>query len=96
MRRLGKMAVFYSVPFQNFTTEYSVGMGQEYIPASLHFSVTDVSPKVENRENFSPFSWKVLMMDASLTGGGGVLDCLSVQGTWSPQEKLMPINMLTL
>lgn len=45
---------------------------------------------------FLPISWKTVLTDACLSGWEGVVDHLSVQGTWSPQERLMPINVLEL
>lgn len=40
--------------------------------------------------------WKVLTTGGSLLGCGGVLDALSVQGTWSSEEARLSINILAL
>lgn len=43
-------------------------------------------------EAFLSVMWKVLTMDASLTGWEGVLDSLSFQVTWSTEEARLPLS----
>lgn len=52
--------------------------------------------KLEAGKQFLPVAWKEATMDASLTGWAAVMGFPSVQGMWSPQERLLPINNLEL
>lgn len=45
-------------------------------------------------KTFFPIKWKVLA--TNLSSWGGVLENLSVQGTWWPEEWKLPINILEL
>lgn len=48
--------------------------------------------KLETGNLFLPVDWKVITTDGSLTGWGVMLGSLLVQGTRSPQERVLPIN----
>lgn len=81
------------VSFQIVTTSHSGYVGQEdtvYGSCNMPDHQDQASPGMVGhrfgagiRKSFFPMVWKVLTMDASLLGWGGILYTLIVQGTWS-------------